>query len=923
MNKVLLTFFFVFVFLFFSSFAFAQTEATYPSILGIESPQEIIESSNQEEAFPLFMGYIFHFFLFISALVVFGVLFYSFILYYLSSENPEKKRNAKNWTLSALHGGFIIISSYTLLLLLDSRMVIFTPRDLMGAQIPQAPEIEWERQNAFFQIPFGLLMEDAVLSESAKEKISNILNKTEETKKSLTLLHEENEKLIRELEEYSENCFVGSSCVLNETTPSKESSKEEIKTFLSSFLDFFSATEVFGVTSWSKGGILEEQDSLREDIFYEKEEILREDDESTTPPTILKENDFDKIRENISSCTEINPQLEEKINQINIYTKETLDSLENLHKAKKPLEEDLYHLYKSVIMKSLLSEDLISYNDFLLKRHVYPSEEIFLTTSTEKTEIGPYYWDWQKWLYNTTYKLERNGNFVAKNDPIVFYVEENFAKDALITAKEIAREAKEKGIQDAGARISIPRDLPPPPIDTRTTLYPPVSPDITRITSPFGSRRDPFTGRVVFHRGLDLAGPRNTPIFAAEEGEVIFSGWAGSQTTGYGKLIIIYHSKSLHNDLEEDLVTYYAHLEPGSLQVKRGDNVRRGEYIAGMGTTGRSTGYHLHYEVRKNVSYPFVIHTGKQVNPAPFIDTERWYSFLENNFLPQKNNSFSLSNILQPFSAKEVFAKSDTQTLDNYLLENNIDPRFLSEEELYEIIDKLEIERREASSFLELSEREGFSDYNNLFCGEEIPVGEAFELSWRYLVSLVDEIDYYIDEVERLLKQQKLINNLSSSCTCYCKKEDNEGVCFFDCPLEEIKENNKKIKETKKAISKTKEKILLLTDGYFNKPSENICHSLNEDIRTDEESLTCQEEEILIPLQELISRKLNYSRYMFDGCITRPEDLDSLKDYKNTPQSLIYGPITEEKDIPRYTKTKRGDNIINTSYLNWFCCFKE
>ncbi len=102
--------------------------------------------------------------------------------------------------------------------------------------------------------------------------------------------------------------------------------------------------------------------------------------------------------------------------------------------------------------------------------------------------------------------------------------------------------------------------------------------------SPFGWRTDPFSGRFALHEGMDFNAPVGTPIVAAGAGMVIFAGWH----PGYGNQIDIDHGKGL--------VTRYAH---GSrLLVRDGDIVRQGQKIAEVGSTGRSTGSHLHFEVR-------------------------------------------------------------------------------------------------------------------------------------------------------------------------------------------------------------------------------------------------------------------------------------------------------------------------------------
>ncbi|MFN3630730.1 MAG: M23 family metallopeptidase, partial [Casimicrobiaceae bacterium] len=112
----------------------------------------------------------------------------------------------------------------------------------------------------------------------------------------------------------------------------------------------------------------------------------------------------------------------------------------------------------------------------------------------------------------------------------------------------------------------------------------------------YGYRIDPFTGHQSFHEGIDFAAETGTPIVAAASGKVI----SAEQHPAYGKFIDIDHGNGL--------VTRYAHAS--ELLVKEGDLVVRGQTIARVGSTGRSTGPHLHFEVRLN---------GAPQNPARFL----------------------------------------------------------------------------------------------------------------------------------------------------------------------------------------------------------------------------------------------------------------------------------------------------------------
>ncbi|WP_224815120.1 DUF5930 domain-containing protein [Hasllibacter sp. MH4015] len=121
-----------------------------------------------------------------------------------------------------------------------------------------------------------------------------------------------------------------------------------------------------------------------------------------------------------------------------------------------------------------------------------------------------------------------------------------------------------------------------------------------RNTSGFGYRRDPINGGQRLHAGVDFAGGRGTPIVAGGAGTVIFAG----RQSGYGLMVEIQHSHGY--------TTRYAHLT--RIRVSEGERVSRGELLGDMGCTGRCTGTHLHYEVRRN---------GDPVNPMTFIRAGR------------------------------------------------------------------------------------------------------------------------------------------------------------------------------------------------------------------------------------------------------------------------------------------------------------
>jgi murein DD-endopeptidase MepM/ murein hydrolase activator NlpD len=116
------------------------------------------------------------------------------------------------------------------------------------------------------------------------------------------------------------------------------------------------------------------------------------------------------------------------------------------------------------------------------------------------------------------------------------------------------------------------------------------------VTSDFGQRLDPYTADRVMHAGIDIAAPHGKEVYSPSDGTVVFAGLEG----GYGNVLVIDHGYGIK--------TRYGHL--AKMLVKPGDKVKRGTLIAAVGNTGRSTGPHLHYEVRVN---------GIPQNPRKFI----------------------------------------------------------------------------------------------------------------------------------------------------------------------------------------------------------------------------------------------------------------------------------------------------------------
>jgi murein DD-endopeptidase MepM/ murein hydrolase activator NlpD len=133
----------------------------------------------------------------------------------------------------------------------------------------------------------------------------------------------------------------------------------------------------------------------------------------------------------------------------------------------------------------------------------------------------------------------------------------------------------------------------------RLANLPSIWPVLGWVASGFGSRRDPFTGARAQHPGLDIVAPAGTDIVASAEGRVAYSGWK----PGWGRCVEIDHGYGIR--------TFYGHCR--SLKAATGARVKRGQSIATVGSSGRSTGVHLHYGIRLN---------GNWVNPQNYLISE-------------------------------------------------------------------------------------------------------------------------------------------------------------------------------------------------------------------------------------------------------------------------------------------------------------
>jgi len=185
------------------------------------------------------------------------------------------------------------------------------------------------------------------------------------------------------------------------------------------------------------------------------------------------------------------------------------------------------------------------------------------------------------------YTLPANGKLLAQGGPFDAATKADPTFKSLFTSWK-----KLDNITDSA--IAVPSDKP-----VKTAEF----------TSGYGIRSDPFQGRAARHQGIDLAAAYGTPIYATADGVVTDAGY---NSGGYGNLVKIDHGRGIE--------TRYGHMS--AILVHSGQKVIRGQQIGRMGSTGRSTGNHLHYEVRID---------GRAVNPIPFMKSNDYLLAMQRN----------------------------------------------------------------------------------------------------------------------------------------------------------------------------------------------------------------------------------------------------------------------------------------------------
>ena len=273
-----------------------------------------------------------------------------------------------------------------------------------------------------------------------------------------------------------------------------------------------------------------------------------------------------EVEEKIASTNEEINELDLQINDIKSEINDLENNIKNnkdqLSKRIKVINSNYSMSYIKILLNSSSISDFFN-NMYIVKKIVKQDKEI-LTELDENKQ-----------------KIEDKKNQIEKKKVEVEKLKDELEKEENALELEIEKISSQSVVSEDSQVIS-------------SGSWP--VPGYSRISSPYGYRIHPIFNTKKMHTGIDIPAPTGTPAVSIDQGKVIFSGTKG----GYGKTIMIQH--------DDGKVTLYAH--NSELIVSVGQRVQKGQVVSKIGSTGNSTGPHLHFEVRIN---------GKHVNPVPYI----------------------------------------------------------------------------------------------------------------------------------------------------------------------------------------------------------------------------------------------------------------------------------------------------------------
>ena len=318
-----------------------------------------------------------------------------------------------------------------------------------------------------------------------------------------------------------------------------------------------------------------------EQVDLEKKLTENRDSQLRLDEQIIELNS--KIKEIDEEINELDLQIDDIKSEINELENNIKNNKEQLAKRIKVINSNYSMSYIKILLNSSSISDFLN-NMYIVKQIVKQDKEILTELDENKQEIE------EKKSQIEKKKVEQEDlklllekdNESLNNDKIeVEKLKAELEKEESELESEIEKIASQSVVVEDGQIIS-------------SGSWP--VPGYSRISSPYGYRIHPIFNTRKMHTGIDIPGPTGTPIVSIDSGKVIFSG----TQRGYGKTVMIQH--------DDGKVTLYAH--NNELNVSVGQRVQKGQVISKMGSTGNSTGPHLHFEVRIN---------GNHVNPLPYI----------------------------------------------------------------------------------------------------------------------------------------------------------------------------------------------------------------------------------------------------------------------------------------------------------------
>lgn len=325
-----------------------------------------------------------------------------------------------------------------------------------------------------------------------------------------------------------------------------------------------------------------EQVDLEKKLTENRDSQLRLDEQIIELNSKIKEIE-EKISLTNEEINELDLQIDDIKSEINELENNIKNNKDQLAKRIKVINSNYSMSYIKILLNSSSISDFLN-NMYIVKQIVKQDKEILTELDENKQEIE------EKKSQIEKKKVEQEDlklllekdNESLNNDKIeVEKLKAELEKEESELESEIEKIASQSVVVEDGQIIS-------------SGSWP--VPGYSRISSPYGYRIHPIFNTRKMHTGIDIPGPTGTPIVSIDSGKVIFSG----TQRGYGKTVMIQH--------DDGKVTLYAH--NNELNVSVGQRVQKGQVISKMGSTGNSTGPHLHFEVRIN---------GNHVNPLPYI----------------------------------------------------------------------------------------------------------------------------------------------------------------------------------------------------------------------------------------------------------------------------------------------------------------